>query len=117
MRTIWLSLLMGPLFAVCADKPLDMSKPVYVTVSTAMGDVTVELYGDTPLLGKNDAAYFVRADHGMNGIFSEFSGKNGKKYLVINGDQKYPELFWIQGNDREKYHVWLPPGGAHIVRD
>lgn len=74
-------------------------------------------YGDTPLLGKNDAAYFVRADHGMNGIFSEFSGKNGKKYLVINGDQKYPELFWIQGNDREKYHVWLPPGGAHIVRD
>ena len=53
----------------------------------------------------------------MNGIFSEFSGKNGKKYLVINGDQKYPELFWIQGNDREKYHVWLPPGGAHIVRD
>lgn len=26
-----------------------MSKPVYVTLSTAMGDVTVELYGDTPL--------------------------------------------------------------------
>ena len=49
MRTIWLSLLIGPLFAACADKPLDMSKPVYVTVSTAMGDVTVELYGDTPL--------------------------------------------------------------------
>ena len=49
MRTIWLSLLIEPLFAACADKPLDMSKPVYVTVSTAMGDVTVELYGDTPL--------------------------------------------------------------------
>ena len=49
MRSIWLSLLIGPFFAACADKPLDMSKPVYVTVSTAMGDVTVELYGDTPL--------------------------------------------------------------------
>lgn len=33
----------------CADKPLDPSKPVYVTVKTTMGDVTVLLYDDTPL--------------------------------------------------------------------
>lgn len=36
-------------FASCADKPLDPSKPVYVTVRTTMGDVTVLLYDDTPL--------------------------------------------------------------------
>ena len=35
-------------FASCADKPLDPSKPVYVTVKTTMGDVTVLLYDDTP---------------------------------------------------------------------
>nr|WP_129732514.1 peptidylprolyl isomerase [Parabacteroides goldsteinii] len=35
--------------ASCADKPLDPSKPVYVTVKTTMGDVTVMLYDDTPL--------------------------------------------------------------------
>ena len=27
----------------CGDKPLDPSKPVYVTVKTTMGDVTVLL--------------------------------------------------------------------------
>ncbi len=39
------------LFALsdCADKPLDPNKPVYVTISTTMGDVTVMLYDDTPL--------------------------------------------------------------------
>ena len=35
--------------ASCAEKPLDPDKPVYVTVSTSMGDVTVLLYDDTPL--------------------------------------------------------------------
>ena len=33
----------------CGDKPLAPSKPVYVTVKTTMGDVTVLLYDDTPL--------------------------------------------------------------------
>lgn len=34
----------------CADnKPLDPDKPVYVKISTTMGDVTVMLYDDTPL--------------------------------------------------------------------
>ncbi|MDO4756653.1 MAG: peptidylprolyl isomerase [Parabacteroides sp.] len=33
----------------CVEKPLDPSKPVYVTIRTTMGDVTVVLYDDTPL--------------------------------------------------------------------
>ena len=74
-------------------------------------------YGNTPLLGEKDAKYFVRSDHGMNGILTEFSGKEGEKYLVVNADQKYPELFWIRDEEQNEYHVWLPPGGAHIVRD
>lgn len=74
-------------------------------------------YGGTPLLKEGDAEYFVWSDHGMNGILTEFSGREGKKYLVVNADQKYPELFWIRGKDNAQYHVWLPPGGAHIVRD
>ncbi|MDH6305797.1 cyclophilin family peptidyl-prolyl cis-trans isomerase [Parabacteroides sp. PF5-5] len=37
------------LLAACKEKPLDLTKPVYVTVSTNMGDVTVLLYEDTPL--------------------------------------------------------------------
>jgi peptidyl-prolyl cis-trans isomerase B (cyclophilin B) len=37
------------LLSACKEKALDHSKPVYVTVSTNMGDVTVLLYDDTPL--------------------------------------------------------------------
>lgn len=33
----------------CSEKPLDPNKPVYVTVKTTMGNVTVMLYDDTPL--------------------------------------------------------------------
>ena len=33
----------------CKEKPLDPNKPVYVTVKTNKGDVTVLLYDDTPL--------------------------------------------------------------------
>ncbi|MDR0429303.1 MAG: peptidylprolyl isomerase [Tannerellaceae bacterium] len=33
----------------CKDKKLDLTKPVYVTITTSMGDVTVMLYEDTPL--------------------------------------------------------------------
>lgn len=37
------------LFSGCKEKQLDLTKPVYVTVCTNMGDVTVLLYDDTPL--------------------------------------------------------------------
>ena len=33
----------------CNNKPLDPNKPVYVTIETSRGDVTVLLYDDTPL--------------------------------------------------------------------
>lgn len=33
----------------CTEKPLVPGKPVYVTVKTTMGSVTVKLYDDTPL--------------------------------------------------------------------
>lgn len=33
----------------CSEKPLDKSKPVYVTIKTTQGDVTVLLYDDTTL--------------------------------------------------------------------
>jgi peptidyl-prolyl cis-trans isomerase B (cyclophilin B) len=41
------------LFSACKEKPLDLSKPVYVTIRTTMGDVTVLLYDDTPLHRSN----------------------------------------------------------------
>jgi peptidyl-prolyl cis-trans isomerase B (cyclophilin B) len=37
------------LMLACGEKALDPTKPVYVTVCTTMGDVTVILYDDTPL--------------------------------------------------------------------
>lgn len=50
MKTHLLYLLLALFtFTSCADKPLDPSKPVYVTIKTTMGNVTVLLYDDTPL--------------------------------------------------------------------
>lgn len=41
--------LLFALVACQSNKPLDPNKPVYVTVETTLGDVTVMLYDDTPL--------------------------------------------------------------------
>lgn len=50
MKKLLLSLFLGLLILpACKEKPLDPSKPVYVTVETSMGNVTVMLYDDTPL--------------------------------------------------------------------
>lgn len=46
---LWLFGLSLLVWVSCAEKPLDPNKPVYVTVSTSMGKVTVLLYDDTPL--------------------------------------------------------------------
>ncbi len=48
-KTLLFSLICLFALSSCADKPLDPNKPVYVTISTTMGDVTVMLYDDTPL--------------------------------------------------------------------
>ena len=53
MKTFWLFLLGLVGLVSCAEKPLDPNKPVYVTVKTTMGDVTVVLYDDTPLHKEN----------------------------------------------------------------
>ena len=53
MRNIHtISLLIGFISLIlsgCGQKPLEPGKPVYVTIETTMGDVTVRLYDDTPL--------------------------------------------------------------------
>ncbi|MCD7978488.1 MAG: peptidylprolyl isomerase [Tannerellaceae bacterium] len=51
MKVQWIPFLLLFLFVTvgCKEKPLDPDKPVYVTVKTNMGDVTVMLYDDTPL--------------------------------------------------------------------
>ncbi len=76
---------------------------------------TGKSYGGTPLLSPGDAEIFVRSDHGQGGILSEFSGREGKKYLLVNSDQQYGELYHIERNGAKLYHVWLPAGGAHVI--
>ncbi|MDL2256100.1 peptidylprolyl isomerase [Parabacteroides sp. OttesenSCG-928-K15] len=55
-NTIFFCLLvLGMACVGCSNKqkPLDPDKPVYVTVKTSMGDVTLLLYDDTPLHKEN----------------------------------------------------------------
>ena len=76
---------------------------------------TGKSYGKTPLLQRGDADVFIYSDHGQNGILSEFGKGDERKYLVVNNDQEYPEVYFIEDKDGKKYHVWLPAGGAHVV--
>ena len=48
-RTLFLCLLSLGMLVSCGKESLDKNKPVYVEISTTMGDVTVMLYDDTPL--------------------------------------------------------------------
>ncbi|MDL2278582.1 peptidylprolyl isomerase [Parabacteroides sp. OttesenSCG-928-G07] len=52
-RLLFLTFLPLLLFSNCTEKPLNPDKPVYVKISTTMGDVTVLLYDDTPLHKEN----------------------------------------------------------------
>lgn len=76
---------------------------------------TEKSYGGTPLLQRGDAEIFVCSDHGQCGIVSEFTDGPQKRYLLVNGDRKSPELYYIERPDGSKYHIWLPAGGAHVV--
>lgn len=49
MKQLFITLFFLFTFASCTDKPLDPSKPVYATIETTKGNVTVLLYDDTPL--------------------------------------------------------------------
>ena len=78
---------------------------------------TGKAYGGTPLLKEGDGEVFVYSDHGQNGILSEFERAGKKAYLIVNNDQRYPEVFFIRfpGDASKNYHIWLDCGGTHIV--
>jgi peptidyl-prolyl cis-trans isomerase B (cyclophilin B) len=48
-QVLFTALCASCLLLSCGEKALDPDKPVYVTVNTTMGNVTVLLYDDTPL--------------------------------------------------------------------
>ena len=78
---------------------------------------TGKAYGGTPLLKEGDGEVFVYSDHSQNGILSEFERAGKKAYLIVNNDQRYPEVFFIRfpGDASKNYHIWLDCGGTHIV--
>ncbi|MDR0995608.1 MAG: peptidylprolyl isomerase, partial [Tannerella sp.] len=67
--------------SACADKPLDPAKPVFVTIYTTMGNVTVRLYDDTPLHKAN----FIRLcrSHAYDGLIFH---RVIKDFVVQGGD-------------------------------
>lgn len=75
-------------FIGCAEKqkPLDPNEPVYVTIKTSMGDVTVVLYDDTPLHKEN----FIKLcqDGTYDGVLFH---RIVKDFVVQGGDPKSKE--------------------------
>lgn len=69
------------LFLSCQEKPLDPSKPVYVTIATSMGNVTVLLYDDTPL-HRDNFIKLCRSDAYKDVLFHRFI----KEFVVQGGD-------------------------------
>lgn len=65
----------------CGPEQLEEGKPVYVTVSTNMGDVTVMLYDDTPLHRDN----FIKLcqDNAYEGVLFH---RVIKEFVVQGGD-------------------------------
>ena len=103
MRTVVtvIALLIAPLIARTA--PIDNDKPVYVTITTSMGDVTVVLYSDTPLHrdnfiklcqeGKYDGVLFHRIIKGFvvqGGDLSSKVQKEGVRYGSDGGGYTVP---------------------------
>lgn len=74
-------------------------------------------YGDTKLLEKNDTLVYCHSDHHQNGILSYFEKGKEKAYLLVNNDQEYAEVFFIEFKDNpdKNYHIWLDAGGTHII--
>jgi peptidyl-prolyl cis-trans isomerase B (cyclophilin B) len=81
----------------CKEKPLDLSRPVYVTVSTTMGDVTVLLYEDTPL-HRDNFINLCQANAYEGMIFHRVI----KDFVVQGGDpsskEKVPGKLYGDGN-------------------
>lgn len=81
MKKIIVSLTLLLISVACMANPFDPSKPVYVTITTSMGDVTVVLYDDTPLHKEN----FIKLcqDGTYNGVLFH---RIIKDFVVQGGD-------------------------------
>ncbi|MDH6357852.1 peptidylprolyl isomerase [Parabacteroides sp. PF5-9] len=103
MKLHCFAVLIGLFFiAGCSEKTLDPDKPVYVTVKTTMGDVTVLLYDDTPLHKEN----FIRlcqSDFYKDVIFHRVI----KEFVVQGGDpeSKKQEAEAVYGHGDGGYTV------------
>lgn len=90
------------LFPACQEKPLDPDKPVYVTIRTNAGDVTVRLYDDTPLHRDN----FIRLcqSNAHDGVLFH---RVIKEFVVQGGDpeSKAQEPGVLYGNGDGGYTV------------
>lgn len=76
----------------CGPEQLEEGKPVYVTVSTNMGDVTVMLYDDTPLHRDN----FIKLcqDNAYEGVLFH---RVIKEFVVQGGDPNSKALYMAMG--------------------
>ncbi len=83
MKQLLILLALGvcTIFTSCKEKALDPTKPMYVKVSTTMGDVTVLLYDDTPL-HKNNFIKLCQANEYEGVIFHRVI----KDFVVQGGD-------------------------------
>lgn len=74
-------LLFFVIFLSCKEKSLDPLKPVYVTIATTMGDVTVLLYEDTPL-HRDNFIKLCQSDEYKDVLFHRII----KEFVVQGGD-------------------------------
>lgn len=90
------------LLVSCGEKPLEKGKPVYVEISTTMGDVTVMLYDDTPLHRDN----FIKLckENAYEGVLFH---RIIKEFVVQGGDptSKAQEPGVLYGEDGGGYTV------------
>lgn len=101
-RTLFLCLLFLGMLVSCGKESLDKNKPVYVEISTTMGDVTVMLYDDTPLHRDN----FIKlcSENFYEGVLFH---RIIKEFVVQGGDpsSKAHEPGVLYGNDGGGYSV------------
>ena len=101
-RTLFLCLLSLGMLVSCGKESLDKNKPVYVEISTTMGDVTVMLYDDTPLHRDN----FIKlcSENFYEGVLFH---RIIKEFVVQGGDpsSKAHEPEVLYGNDGGGYSV------------
>ena len=101
-RTLFLCLLCLGMLVSCGKESLDKNKPVYVEISTTMGDVTVMLYDDTPLHRDN----FIKlcSENFYEGVLFH---RIIKEFVVQGGDpsSKAHEPGVLYGNDGGGYSV------------